>query len=119
MRGRSRTEAFGREIPGVQVGRAITIAVLGVAVVFLLSLILTLTEPDLSFLKILFETVSAFATNGLSVGVSENLSSTGATLFIFAMFIGRLGPLALVLALTPSEERGELYHFAKERVKIG
>jgi len=119
VRGRSRTEAFGREIPSVQVGRAITIAVLGVAVVFFMSLILTLTEPDLSFLKILFETVSAFATNGLSVGVSEKLSSTGATLFIFAMFIGRLGPLALVLALTPSEERGELYHFAKERVKIG
>lgn len=118
VRGRDQAEAFGREIPSVQVSRAMSIAVLGITMVFLFSLILTFTEPDVSFLPMLFDTVSAFATTGLSSGVTENLSTTGSTLFILAMFAGRLGPLTLALALAP-KEKTVLYRFAQERVRIG
>lgn len=118
VRGRSRVEMFGREIPFTQVHRAIAIAFLGIIAIFLVSLILTITEPDQPFLRILFETVSAFAICGLTNGLTQELSTFGNIIFIIAMFIGRLGPITFVLALIPNEHR-ELYRFAQERVKIG
>ncbi len=121
IRGRLQAEAFGREVPHFQVHRALTVAVLGVAAVFIVSLILTQTEKgikDITFLRLLFDTVSAFGTTGLSTGVAPQLSLIGKILFIAVMFIGRLGPLTLALALTPKEDASD-YRFAQERVKIG
>ena len=121
LRGRPQAEAFGRELPHFQVHRALTVAVLGLTAVLIVSLILAQTEkdiPDITFMRLAFETVSAFGTTGLSTGVAPQLSLTGKILFMGAMFIGRLGPITLALALTPKEDVGG-YRFAQERVKIG
>ena len=59
--GRSHVVAFGREIPHPQVYRAMTVLILGLAIVFSVALLLTITE-NLMFIDILFETVSAFCT---------------------------------------------------------
>ena len=118
IRGRSQAEAFGREIAQIQVLRAITVGVLGLGIVIILIATLTLTEPDIPFLNLLFDTVSAFGTNGSSTGIVPDLSVTGKGLFMVAMFIGRIGPLTLALTMAPREE-GTVYRFAQERVKIG
>ena len=121
LKGRSQAEAFGREIPHFQVHRALTVAILGLTLIVIVSLILTQTEkniPDISFIRLAFETVSAFGTTGLSTGVTPLLSLSGKILFILAMFIGRLGPIMLALALTTKDDTGG-YRFAQERVKIG
>ena len=118
VRGRSQAEAFGREIAQIQVLRALTVGVLGLSIVIILIATLTLTEPDIPFLNLLFDTVSAFGTNGSSTGIVPDLSVAGKSLFIVAMFIGRIGPITLALALAPREE-GTVYRFAQERVKIG
>ena len=118
IRGRPQTEAFGREIPHFQVHRAVSVAVLGVAFIFLVSLALTFTEKDIDFLDLLFDTVSAFGTTGLSTGVPPQLSLVGEILFMITMFAGRLGPLTMALALAPREE-ASVYRFVQERVKIG
>ena len=117
IRGRLQAEAFGREIPHFQVHRALTVAALGMALIFVVSLALTFTE-DIEFLDLLFDTVSAFGTTGLSTGVPDQLSLAGKTLFMITMFAGRLGPLTLALALAPREE-ATVYRFMQERVKIG
>ena len=120
VRGRTQAEAFGREIPHFQVHRAITVVMLGMALIFVISLALTFTErdKDISFLNLFFDTVSAFGTTGLSTGVPPKLSLAGKILFMITMFVGRLGPLTLALALTPREE-ATVYRFIQERVKIG
>ena len=118
IKGRLQAEAFGREIPHFQVHRALTVAALGVALVFAVSLLLTLTEEGIPFLNLFFDTVSAFGTTGLSTGVTPELSTAGKILFMITMFAGRLGPLTLALALAPKEET-TLYRFIQERVKIG
>ena len=120
VRGRNQAEAFGREIPAFQVHRAVSVGVLGLAMIFLISLILTFTERDanIPFLHLFFDTVSAFGTTGLSTGVPPLLSLAGKILFMITMFAGRLGPLTMALALTPREE-ASVYRFAQERVKIG
>lgn len=118
IRGRLHAEAFGREIPHVQVHRALAIAVLGLLLIGGVVLFLTLYEKEIPFPKLLFETVSAFGTVGLSTGIITQMSLAGKVLIIAAMFLGRLGPLTLALALAPGEER-EVYRFVQERVKIG
>ena len=98
--------------------RALAIAVLGLLLIGAVVLFLTLYEDSIPFPKLLFETVSAFGTVGLSTGVTAQLSLVGKVLFIATLFLGRLGPLTLALALAPGEER-EVYRFVQERVKIG
>lgn len=118
VKGRLQTEAFGREIPHFQVHRALTVAALAMTFIFIVSLVLMLTEEDIPFLNLFFDTISAFGTTGLSTGVPPLLSLAGKILFMIAMFVGRLGPLTMALALTPREE-ATVYRFVQERVKIG
>jgi len=120
IRGRQHTEAFGREIPRFVVYRAITVVALGGGVIFATSLALELTEgsSQFPFLDILFDTVSAFGTTGLSMGIVPLLTVWGKILLMAVMVLGRLGPLALALALTPQKE-GTVYRYAKEGIRIG
>ena len=120
IRGRLQAEAFGREIPHFQVHRALTVAALGLTLVFVVSLALTFTErgKDIPSLHLFFDTVSAFGTTGLSTGVPSELSLAGKIMYMITMLAGRLGPLTLALALAPREDATE-YRFMQERVKIG
>ena len=118
VRGRSEAEAFGREIAHFQVLRALTVAALGVGFLMVVVPTLTVTAPDIPFLDLFFDTVSAFGTNGTSTGIVPGLSLAGKSIFMITMFVGRLGPLTLALALAPREE-ATIYRFARERVKIG
>ena len=118
VRGRSQAEAFGREIAQIQVLRALTVGVIGLGIFIILLPILTVTDPNIPFVNLLFDTVSAFGTTGSSTGIVRDLSLTGRSLFMVTMLVGRLGPLTLALALAPREE-GMLYRYAQERVKIG
>lgn len=117
IRGRPRTEAFGREIADDQVFRAITVGVLGVVLILVAMPTLTLTEPEIPFLDLLFDTVSAFGTTGSTTGIVPGLSLAGKNIFMLLMFVGRLGPLTLALSLAPRE--GTVYRFVEERVTIG
>ncbi len=118
LRGRSQAEAFGREIPVSQLYRALTVALLGLAVIVLLLTIMTITESEVPFLHLMFDTVSALGTTGASTGIVAGFSVAGKSLFMVAMVVGRLGPVVLALALAPREDP-TVYRFAQERVKIG
>jgi trk system potassium uptake protein TrkH len=117
IKGRPQAEAFGREISQQQLLRALTVGVLGLLFIILIMPTLTLTEPGVPFLDLLFDAISAFSTTGLSTGIVPDLSNAGKLIFILAMFVGRLGPLTLALALAPREQT--LYRFVQERVTIG
>ena len=120
IRGRQQAEAFGREIPRTVVYRAITVVVLGAGVIFAVSLTLQFTESgnQFPFLDILFDTVSAFGTTGLSMGIVPLLTVWGKIMLMVVMVLGRLGPLALALALAPQQERA-VYRYAQENIRIG
>ena len=120
IRGLDRVTAFGREISPFQVHRAITVVSLGFLLVFVVSFILTGTQSgDLPFIDLLFEAFSAVGTVGLSTGVTPELGVVGQLLIIVTMVIGRIGPLALGLALVQHEGKTPLYRFPTERVRIG
>ncbi|NPA24718.1 MAG: potassium transporter TrkH [Deltaproteobacteria bacterium] len=69
-------------------------------------------------LKILFETVSAYATVGLSLGLTTTLTVLGKIIIILLMFTGRLGPIVLIAAVQ-SYQRKELFQWPEERLLIG
>jgi trk system potassium uptake protein TrkH len=88
-----------------KIGRAFLILIFGLSAVFLGTFILSLSE-EASFIKLLFETVSAFGTVGLSTGLTSSLSSVGKSTIILLMFLGRLGPLTILTAASRKEPQG-------------
>jgi trk system potassium uptake protein len=117
VKGRPQPEAFGREIAQTQLLRAITVAILGFLLIVIAMIALILTESGLPFLDLLFDTASAFGTVGYSTGIVPEMSVAGKAILMIVMFIGRLGPLTLALALAPQEQT--VYRFVQERVTIG
>jgi Trk-type K+ transport system membrane component len=67
---------------------------------------------------LMFETISAFATVGLSTGTTPLLSASSQLIIIGLMILGRVGPITLFAALV-LRERDRLYHFPDERPIIG
>ena len=118
IRGRAHVSSFGREVPQVQVHRAMVIGAVATALVFLMAVILTFSEEGFDFIDLLFESVSAFGTVGLSTGLTPDISSWGHLILIISMFVGRIGPLTLGLAMAQRVE-GDTYRFVEERVTIG
>ncbi len=116
-RGRTSAEAFGRRISQAVVYRAMAVALLSVAFVFVVALSLTI-PGDLRFVEVLFEAVSAFGTNGTTTGITRELGATSQLIVIVTMFIGRLGPLTLVLVLA-ARARPSRYRPAAESMRIG
>ena len=118
LKGRPHAEAFGREIHQSQLHRALTVAVLGFTLILVSATVLTTLEPDIPFQDIIFDIVSAFGTTGASTGIIADTGLAAKILFMALMYVGRLGPVALALALA-TEDDTEVYRFAQESVKIG
>ncbi len=117
VRGEPSATAFGRRIKHAIVYRALAVTMLSIAFVFLIGLGLTLTT-DASFLDTLFEAISAFGTVGATTGITPELTDPARLIAAFGMFVGRLGPLTLVLALAARAHRVS-YRPAVESVRIG
>ena len=102
LRKRQEVELFKRSIRLVVVGRAITVTLLFVAVLFTAALALSITETTNPFTMsdIMFEAASALGTVGLTAGITPSLTNAGKLIIIITMLIGRLGPLTLLAALT-------------------
>jgi trk system potassium uptake protein len=120
MANRDRVVAFGREVPNTIVFRALAVALISIAIIFSMAMLLTVTEDDFPFIDIFFEIVSAYGTVGLSMGITPELNEWSRLIVSVTMFIGRLGPLILVLALAAAAHRTRhTVHYATESVKIG
>jgi trk system potassium uptake protein TrkH len=125
LRGRERPQLFHRSISNESMGKAISVVMVSAIVVVIATMALLMTElGEIShtlsrgkFLELFFEVVSAFGTVGLSTGVTGSLSIAGKLIIIFVMFVGRLGPL--VIALAVSRPRAPRYYYAEETIMIG
>lgn len=117
IRGREDIVLFRHRIAKDQVYRATTITILSVFLLSLSTMLLSTMHPR-PFLMILFETVSAFGTVGLSMGLTQDLTLIGKIIIIVIMFMGRLGPVTLAYALQPKIKK-ELYRHPEGKILIG
>jgi trk system potassium uptake protein TrkH len=116
--GRREVQVFRRTIPTELVYRALALVLLAIAYVGAVSYVLAVVERT-PYLPLLFETVSAFGTVGLSAGVTGRLSPLGLGLITATMVVGRLGPLTVVLLLAGRLGAPPRIHFAEEQVRLG
>jgi trk/ktr system potassium uptake protein len=125
FRGHERPQLFNRTISNASVGKAISVIMLSIVVVFAGTMLLLMTElGDVAhpqsrgkFLELLFEVVSAFGTVGLSTGITSQFSVIGKIIISGIMFVGRLGPLVIGMAL--SREVVSRYYYAEETIMVG
>ncbi len=108
---------FKRRIPYQVVNRAIAILVSAIGMVITGTVLLGFSE-QFSFVEVYFETVSAFGTVGLSTGITPLLSDFGKIVVMITMFVGRLGPLTIVLAIR-NVQSSRLVTYPEERVMVG
>jgi trk system potassium uptake protein TrkH len=120
LRKRQEVEMFKRSVRTVVVGRAITVTLLFVAVLFAAALALSITENENGFTmsQIMFETGSALGTVGLTTGITPSLTTAGKVIIIVVIFIGRLGPLTLLAALTFNLKPAR-YNYPDEAIIVG
>ncbi len=117
LRGRERPTAFGAGFEAHTVYRALSVVMLAIIFLGAVAVMLTAIEGGPP-IDMIFESVSAFGTVGLSTGVTPHLSTAGRLIISATMFIGRLGPLYVALALVQSR-KARAYHFPVEPVRIG
>lgn len=117
LRGNTAVNIFDKRLSRAVHRQAISVVLLAIALVVGSTMFLMLIT-DFGLDRILFETVSAFATVGLSTGITASLPPAGQIVLILLMFIGRLGPVTLGVALAV-RERAVLYEYPKERPLIG
>lgn len=118
VRRRTQVTVFGRTLPIMNVLRAIAVTLLTVVIIFMALLALQLTQ-GLSLEVALFETVSALATVGLSIGGTGGLDEVGRIIIIFCMFAGRVGQLTLFVFLTANADPIRGGRYPEEAVPIG
>ena len=124
--GRRDVRLMKRTLSQKVVKEAICVAFFAVATIIIVCTLLLITERGLviytpekgHLMKLLFETVSAFGTVGLTTGITPSLTTWGRLIITFTMFIGRLGPLTLALIIARKEAAG-LIHYPEEDVMIG
>ena len=117
-RGRSRLTVFHRTIHPQQVTNAVSVIALMFGVAFAAAVFLSATN-GLDFLDCAYETVSAIATVGISVGITPVLNTASQLVIIVCMFFGRVGIMTISLGFLLSDQTQERYHYAETKVMIG
>ncbi|GGI45253.1 potassium uptake TrkH family protein [Agromyces flavus] len=117
LRGEGAVNIFGKRLSRAVHRQAITVVLIAVGAVMSATVVLMLFT-GLTFDVVLFEVISAFATVGLSTGITGDFAEIEQAVLVFLMFAGRLGPLTLGTAIALRDRR-ILYELPKERPAIG
>ncbi|MWC26752.1 TrkH family potassium uptake protein [Paenibacillus sp. MMS18-CY102] len=117
LRGREDVVLFRRRLDQDRIHKAITFTLLSFFLIVIATMVLTTTESA-PFLPIMFEVTSAFATAGMSTGITDQFSSFGKAFLIVLMFVGRLGPVTLAFALARKPEKDK-FRRPEGRITIG
>ena len=119
LKGRRRVEFFDRTIPDQLVVRATAVSIISIFVIAFFIFILMVVEKEQTFLAIYFEVLSAANTVGLSLGITPYFSSFGKIIIALLMFIGRVGPLTMVLAIGRQGKKHGRFEYPYGRLMIG
>ncbi len=112
---------WDRSINEDMINRSMTLVILAFIFIYVstISLLSMHSFDDKnSFLQVIFEVISAFGTVGLSTGITPKIPDTGKLLLSLVMFVGRVGPFAIITALTVSKKRIDI-ETAEENIMIG
>jgi trk system potassium uptake protein TrkH len=118
IRGKEDTEVFKKRIPRDLVMRAFIISTLGLGLVIIVTMILSVTEVGASLEYLIYEATSAFATVGLSLGLTPQLSFVGKIVIAITMYFGRVGPMTVALALANRKIKNSV-RYPEDKILVG
>ncbi|MFI8710945.1 TrkH family potassium uptake protein [Brevibacillus brevis] len=118
MKGKEDVIFFRQRILPHMVYKSLTLTMLSLFIVLAMTMVLSITETSARFEMILFEVTSAFATTGLSMGLTPHLTPIGKILIVLTMFAGRVGPLTIAFALAQRKQK-EYFRYPKGKITIG
>lgn len=118
IRNQEEVSMFDRSISKQAINKAVAVTAMSFTIMFLSTLLLSaVTNADT--LDILFETVSATATVGLTRDLTPYLNSAGKVIIIGTMYLGRVGPISLALALNSKQKRNNMIKNPTEDISVG
>jgi len=117
MRGDPDVEVGRRRVPSTNQRQALAVALLGIGLVAIATFLME-ALTSVGFHQVLFETISAFGTVGLSTGITADLPPAAQVLLVVLMYLGRIGPLTLATGLA-LRERARRYQLPEERTIVG
>lgn len=117
LRGKNETIMMWRKIPASTVRKAFTIFILFVAILFISCLIFG-EFNNIGGMNIVFESASALTNTGLSISDYSNLNIVGDYILMFLMFIGRIGPLSMVLIFINEDRRSKFVEYPEESIVL-
>ena len=119
LRGEDDVRYKNRTVGRRTLSNALTIIGLAGFLVLFTTLLLTISEPRIPFMALLFEAVSAFSTTGLSLGITPHLNSFSKMLLIASMFIGRVGFLTLLYAISDKDNPNNTIKYPIREISVG
>jgi len=118
LRGRENVNLFYRTIPQKNYEKAFLMIIISFVFISLSLMLIFSFETKFNFSELLFEVVSAFGTVGLTLGITAELSSISKIVIMITMFIGRIGPLTLLLAMSRKESKA-VFNYPDENIMTG
>lgn len=117
IRGNRDTEVFKKTINPEIISKSLAIVTAGMGLVIFMAFVLTITEGK-EFLDVLFESASAFATVGLSRGITPQLTDIGKIIIMLTMYAGRVGPLTMAFAIGYNKKHRR-YKYSQGHISVG
>ena len=114
---RSEIEVFGRTIPFKNLNKALVSLVIGFTLIITGTMII-LSNSDFDFLTVLYEVTSAYATVGLTLGITTKLNAVCKITLIILMFMGRVGSLTVLYSFIKTDSKKK-YKYPNEEINIG
>ena len=118
IQNRQEVSLFNRNITKQAVSRAVAVTMMSFAIAFISTILLPVVT-DADALDILFETVSATATVGLTRDLTPHMNTAGKLVIIGTMYLGRVGPITLALALSPGKKNRNIIKNPTEEIIVG
>ncbi len=117
-KGKNNVTAFRRTIPQATIKRAMAVVMICFAAVAIMSVLICLASEG-DFLDAAFETVSAICTVGVTRNYTRTLGALGKLMVVLCMYLGRIGPISLAIAINFRQNNRNLAKFAEEDVTVG
>lgn len=118
LQGKESVVLYRRQVPNTLLLKAIGVTFGSAMTVVSATILIAIADPELDFIRIFFEVVSAFATVGLSTGITAGLTAFSKLVLVITMYIGRVGILLLIAAIL-GDPKQSVVHYPEESLLVG
>ena len=118
LQGKDEVVLYQREVPSTLILKAVAVVFGTAASIVLVTVLIAVIDPQFNFLQILFEVISAFATVGLSTGITSSFAVASKVILVFAMYVGRVSILILIAAII-GDPRPTTLQYPEENLLVG